>query len=45
MVLDPKQECYTITSKYRQKILGSEVYLFDPFPEKHMVLMLWPMLI
>ncbi|AUL82670.1 type IV secretory system conjugative DNA transfer family protein [Escherichia coli] len=34
MVLDPKQECYTITSKYRQKILGSEVYLFDPFSRK-----------
>ncbi|MFZ4210600.1 type IV secretory system conjugative DNA transfer family protein [Pantoea endophytica] len=35
-VLDPKQECYNITSGYRQKILGQDVFLFDPFnPKTH----------
>src|SRR5699024_8272239 len=31
VVLDVKQECFVITSKYRQEILGQKVYLFDPF--------------
>lgn len=31
VVLDVKQECFVITSKYRQDKLGQKVYLFDPF--------------
>lgn len=31
VVLDVKQECFQITSKYREKILGQKVFLFDPF--------------
>lgn len=34
IVLDPKQECYKITSKFRQLILGHKVYLLDPFSSK-----------
>lgn len=34
IVLDPKQECYNITSRHRQKKLGHEVYLLDPFSSK-----------
>lgn len=34
LILDPKQECYNITSLYRQKVLGHKVYLFDPFSKK-----------
>lgn len=31
IVLDPKKECFRITSKFRQKILRQKVFLFDPF--------------
>lgn len=31
VVLDIKQECFDITSKYRQDKLGQKVYLFNPF--------------
>lgn len=31
VVLDVKQECFSITSKYRANILNQKVYLFDPF--------------
>lgn len=31
VVKDIKNECYRITSKYRQKILGQKVYRFAPF--------------
>lgn len=31
IVLDIKKEAFSITSKYRQKILGQKVYLFAPF--------------
>lgn len=31
IVLDVKQECFAITSKYRQQVLGQKVFLFDPF--------------
>lgn len=31
VVLDVKQECFDITSKYREKFLKQKVYLFDPF--------------
>ena len=31
VVKDVKNECYRITSKYRQKILGQKVYRFAPF--------------
>jgi type IV secretion system protein VirD4 len=31
VIQDIKQECYDYTSRYRQKILGQEVYLFNPF--------------
>lgn len=34
IVLDPKQECYKITSKFRQLIMGQKVYLLDPFSSK-----------
>lgn len=34
IVLDPKQECYMITSKFRQRVLGHSVYLLDPFSSK-----------
>lgn len=34
VVLDPKQECYNITSRYRQKTLGHKVFLLDPFSSK-----------
>lgn len=34
VVLDLKQECYNITSRYRQKVLGNKVYLFNPFSGK-----------
>lgn len=32
--LDIKQECFDYTSKYRQDILGQEVFLFNPFSEQ-----------
>lgn len=31
IVLDIKQECFNITSKYRQEVLKQEVFLFNPF--------------
>lgn len=31
VVLDVKQECFTITSRYRKEQLGQKVFLFDPF--------------
>lgn len=31
IVLDVKQECFAITSKFRQQVLGQKVFLFDPF--------------
>ena len=31
IILDIKQECFNITSKYRQDVLKQEVFLFDPF--------------
>jgi type IV secretion system protein VirD4 len=31
VVQDIKQECYDYTSRYRQEVLGQEVYLFNPF--------------
>lgn len=31
IILDIKQECFNITSKYRKEILKQEVFLFDPF--------------
>ncbi|KAJ6644914.1 Type IV secretion system protein VirB11 [Pseudolycoriella hygida] len=31
IVLDIKQECFAITSKYRQQVLKQEVFLFNPF--------------
>lgn len=31
VVQDIKQECFDFTSGYRKKILGQEVFLFDPF--------------
>lgn len=31
VVQDIKQECFDFTSGYREKILGQEVFLFDPF--------------
>lgn len=31
VVLDVKQECFNITSKYREKVLKQKVFLFDPF--------------
>ncbi len=31
VVLDVKQECFSITSKYRKNILKQEVFLFNPF--------------
>ena len=31
IVLDVKQECFSITSKYREQGLGQKVFLFDPF--------------
>ncbi len=34
IVLDIKQECYNITSKYRQQTLKQEVFLFNPFDFK-----------
>ncbi|KAJ6644929.1 Protein VirD4 [Pseudolycoriella hygida] len=34
IVLDIKQECFNITSKYRQTVLGQEVFLFNPFSFK-----------
>lgn len=34
IVLDPKQECYKITSRVRVEILGQKVYLLDPFASK-----------
>jgi type IV secretion system protein VirD4 len=35
VVQDIKQECYDYTSRYRQRVLGQEVYLFNPFsPDK-----------
>lgn len=34
IVLDPKQECYKITSKFRQLIMGQKIYLLDPFSSK-----------
>lgn len=34
VVLDIKQENFGYTSGYRQKVLGQEVYLFNPFAEE-----------
>ncbi|BBI93076.1 type IV secretory system conjugative DNA transfer family protein [Serratia symbiotica] len=34
VVLDPKQECYNITSRYRQKVLKQKVFLLEPFSSK-----------
>lgn len=34
IVLDIKQECFNITSKYRQNILKQKVFLFNPFSFK-----------
>ena len=34
VVLDIKKECFDYTSKYRQDILGQEVFLFNPFSEQ-----------
>lgn len=34
LVLDLKQECFNITSKYRQRELGNEIYLLNPFGRK-----------
>ena len=31
IVLDIKQECFNITSKYRQDVLQQDVFLFNPF--------------
>ncbi|WP_275550068.1 type IV secretory system conjugative DNA transfer family protein, partial [Escherichia coli] len=31
IILDPKRECFNITSLIRKVILGHEVYKFDPF--------------
>lgn len=31
VVLDVKQECFQITSKYRKQEMGQNVFLFDPF--------------
>lgn len=31
IVLDIKQECFNMTSKYRQEVLKQEVFLFNPF--------------
>ena len=31
IVLDIKQECFNITSKYRQDVLKQDVFLFNPF--------------
>ncbi|KZC86335.1 VirD4 protein [Neisseria flavescens] len=33
VVLDIKQENFNLTSGYRKKVLGQEVYLFNPFAE------------
>ena len=32
--LDIKKECFDYTSKYRQEVLGQNVYLFNPFSER-----------
>lgn len=34
IILDPKQECWKITSKVRELLLGHKVYLVDPFNSK-----------
>ncbi len=34
IILDPKQECWKITSKVREILLGHSVYLIDPFNSK-----------
>lgn len=34
IILDPKQECWKITSKVREILLGHKVYLIDPFNSK-----------
>lgn len=34
IILDPKQECWKITSKVRELLLGHKVYLLDPFNKK-----------
>jgi type IV secretion system protein VirD4 len=34
LVLDLKQECFNITSKYRQQVLGNQVFLINPFSDK-----------
>lgn len=34
VVLDVKQECFEITSKYRKEVLNQDVFLFDPFSFK-----------
>ena len=34
VVQDIKQECYEFTSKYRQDVMGQEVFLFNPFSKQ-----------
>lgn len=34
LVLDLKQECFNITSKFREKVLGNKIFLINPFSEK-----------
>lgn len=34
LVLDLKQECYNITSLFRQKVMGNLIYLVNPFDDK-----------
>lgn len=31
IVIDPKGENYLVTARYRQEVLGQEIYLLDPF--------------
>jgi type IV secretion system protein VirD4 len=34
LVLDLKQECFNITSKFRQLVLGNKIFLVNPFSDK-----------
>lgn len=34
VILDIKQECFDITSKYRAEYLGNKVFLFNPFSQE-----------
>ncbi|WP_158380147.1 type IV secretory system conjugative DNA transfer family protein [Candidatus Williamhamiltonella defendens] len=34
VVLDTKQECYNINSRYGQKVLKQKVFFLDPFSRK-----------